>query len=500
MNQTEIQETPNMNEMLSTMEKFIQVNKVKQEEVDKLSKKNQELQEQAQQRPTSKKEAMEIEKKAEVCAKQDKILQERQASYQTDQMQKLANENYQTDVNAEAYEAFQDFADLMQMQASSNYSENEINKFQDGINKKWWKKMKFKAHHASGQNLFEKKKDEAPNPQLLEEYMYKAEIMKKMASDSYSMSEAFPDRGSFLGTEPLTEAMRTRLYIENPMRRIFGVTPTISTKVRVPFNVSNWQAGIRVEGQDETVFDDVFIADFRIKEAQMRTKFFVPIAELRSFYEASPITSSLLLQSAQTAINRSEGYAQTTGRVAQELISGEVANYTSLLPTNSNDYYLIENIDDYEHGKIGYMSAGSNDVIKPDKVIDFAVTTLLPEYLSGAFFMCNEKTYAKLLQLKADDATYLANRINYFEKGGQMVLFGIPVVINSYLPDVEADSTPLIFVNRDAYRIYEKTTLEVRRFPIVSSKADTRHTEIVRWNGAIRTNEQAIRALRMTSE
>lgn len=92
-------------------------------------------------------------------------------------------------------------------------------------------------------------------------------------------------------------------------------------------------------------------------------------------------------------------------------------------------------------------SLGATDVAIVNYIIDLT-NTLPTQWLSGAKFYMNRKTKGVLQKVRdADDKPIFMN--SYME-GGQLMLMGYPVVIDDTMPDIESNSTPIIFGNLSA--------------------------------------------------
>ena len=85
---------------------------------------------------------------------------------------------------------------------------------------------------------------------------------------------------------------------------------------------------------------------------------------------------------------------------------------------------------------------GADDIARVNFIIDL-VNTLPTQWLARAKFHMNRKTKAKLEKIR--DADEKPIFMNSYREGGGFMLMGFPVVIDDTLPDMTANSTPIIF-------------------------------------------------------
>lgn len=116
----------------------------------------------------------------------------------------------------------------------------------------------------------------------------------------------------------------------------------------------------------------------------------------------------------------------------------------SFKPTLAPDPANARNADFYPvkpTGVSGSLGATDKDIV--DLVIDIC-NELPTEHLNGAYWVMNRKTKGIFEKVRdAEDRPIF--RVNYMQ--GQMMLNGYPLVIDDTMPDVAADSTPIIFGN-----------------------------------------------------
>lgn len=143
-------------------------------------------------------------------------------------------------------------------------------------------------------------------------------------------------------------------------------------------------------------------------------------------------------------------FGNGTGKNARGILSSNRVDITdatgeSWKPTLAPDPANARDADYFPAVATGVSgSLGATDTAIVDFIID--LINLLPtQWLNGARFHMNRKTKGVLEKVRTSDDKPIF--INSFMEGGQLMLMGYPVVIDDTLPDLAADSTPIIFGN-----------------------------------------------------
>lgn len=141
-------------------------------------------------------------------------------------------------------------------------------------------------------------------------------------------------------------------------------------------------------------------------------------------------------------------YGDGTGKNARGILSSnrvDITNLTgvSFLPTLAADPTKARPADYFPVYSTGVSSAlGVDDEAVVNYIIDL-VNTLPTQWLSGSKFYMNRKTKALLEKVRNTDNMPIF--IGSYREGGALMLMGYPVVIDDTLPDIAANSTPIIF-------------------------------------------------------
>lgn len=143
-------------------------------------------------------------------------------------------------------------------------------------------------------------------------------------------------------------------------------------------------------------------------------------------------------------------FGNGTGKNARGILSSNRVDITNLTgeswkPTLAPDPANARDADYFPAVATGVSgSLGATDKAIVDFIIDL-INTLPTQWLTGARFHMNRKTKGVLEKVRdADDKPIF---ISSYMNGGQLMLMGYPVVIDDTLPDLAADSTPIIFGN-----------------------------------------------------
>lgn len=146
-------------------------------------------------------------------------------------------------------------------------------------------------------------------------------------------------------------------------------------------------------------------------------------------------------------------YGDGTGKNARGILSSnrvDITNLTgvSFLPTLAADPANARPADYFPVYSTGVSGAlGVDDEAVVNYIIDL-VNTLPTQWLSGSKFYMNRKTKALLEKVRNTDNMPIF--IGSYREGGALMLMGYPVVIDDTLPDIAANSTPIIFGNLNA--------------------------------------------------
>jgi HK97 family phage major capsid protein len=143
-------------------------------------------------------------------------------------------------------------------------------------------------------------------------------------------------------------------------------------------------------------------------------------------------------------------YGNGTGKNARGILSSNRVDITdgtgeSFKPTLAADPADARDANFYPVYPTGVSgSLGADDKAIVDFIIDLT-NTLPTQYLPGAKFHMNRKTKGVLEKVR--DANDKPIFMESYRVGEPPMLRGFPVVIDDTLPDLEADSTPIVFGN-----------------------------------------------------
>ena len=92
------------------------------------------------------------------------------------------------------------------------------------------------------------------------------------------------------------------------------------------------------------------------------------------------------------------------------------------------------------------------------------INSLDEGYLSNASFIMNRKTLSSIQGLKDEGGRFIWNQS--LANPLQQTIFGIPVVISSHMPDVEADKLAIALGDfKSAYKVVDRTGINLTRDP-----------------------------------
>jgi HK97 family phage major capsid protein len=146
-------------------------------------------------------------------------------------------------------------------------------------------------------------------------------------------------------------------------------------------------------------------------------------------------------------------YGNGTGKNARGILSSnrvDITNGTgeSFKPTLAADPANARDADFYPVVSTGVSGAlGADDEAIVNFFVDL-VNTLPTQWLAGAKFHMNRTTKGVIQKVR--DADNRPVYMNSYAEGGELMMMGYPVVIDDTLPNLAADSTPIIFGNLSA--------------------------------------------------
>jgi HK97 family phage major capsid protein len=146
-------------------------------------------------------------------------------------------------------------------------------------------------------------------------------------------------------------------------------------------------------------------------------------------------------------------FGNGTGKNARGILSSSRIDITdgtgkSWKPTLAPDPANARPADYYPAVSTGVAGdLGADDFARMDFIIEL-VNTLPTQWLSGAKFYMNRKTKSKIEKIRQEngDPVFLMS----YREGNGLMLMGYPVVIDDTLPNMTANSTPIIFGNLGA--------------------------------------------------
>lgn len=146
-------------------------------------------------------------------------------------------------------------------------------------------------------------------------------------------------------------------------------------------------------------------------------------------------------------------YGNGTGKNARGILSSKRVDITdgtgkSWLPTLAANPANARPADYYPAVSTGVAGdLGADDVARVNFIIDL-VNKLPTQWLPGAKFHMNRKVKAMLEKIRDENNKPVF--MNSYREGGGFMLMGFPVVIDDTLPNMTANSTPIIFGNLGA--------------------------------------------------
>lgn len=146
-------------------------------------------------------------------------------------------------------------------------------------------------------------------------------------------------------------------------------------------------------------------------------------------------------------------YGNGTGKNARGILSSQRVDITdgtgkSWLPTLAADPANARPADYYPVVSTGVSGdLGADDVARMNFIIDL-VNKLPTQWLSGAKFHMNRQTKGKIEKIRQENGDPVF--LNSYREGTGLMLMGYPVIIDDTLPNMAANSTPIIFGNLSA--------------------------------------------------
>ena len=218
------------------------------------------------------------------------------------------------------------------------------------------------------------------------------------------------------------------------MRQIVSVEKISTRSLDIIYEDGNFAAGWVAEAAGRDVTDTP-----KLKKKSIHT---------HEIYAQPKATQSLI---DDTEINIENWLGE---RVADSFIKLENEAFVSGDGANKPNGFLL-------NAKIEKIETGN--AVNVEMLLKL-INSLDEGYLSNASFIMNRKTLSSIQGLKDEGGRFIWNQS--LANPLQQTIFGIPVVISSHMPDVEADKLAIALGDfKSAYKVVDRTGINLMRDP-----------------------------------
>ncbi len=235
-------------------------------------------------------------------------------------------------------------------------------------------------------------------------------------------------------TPTLSKQIISMVNQRSVMRQIVSVEKISTRSLDIIYEDGNFAAGWVAEAAGRDVTDTP-----KLKKKSIHT---------HEIYAQPKATQSLI---DDTEINIENWLGE---RVADSFIKLENEAFVSGDGANKPNGFLL-------NAKIEKIETGN--AVNVEMLLKL-INSLDEGYLSNASFIMNRKTLSSIQGLKDEGGRFIWNQS--LANPLQQTIFGIPVVISSHMPDVEADKLAIALGDfKSAYKVVDRTGINLMRDP-----------------------------------
>lgn len=248
-----------------------------------------------------------------------------------------------------------------------------------------------------------------------------------------SFSGADEDGGVMI-TPTLSKQIISMLNQKSVMRQIASVEKISTRSLDIIYEEGDFAAG--------------WVAETANRDATDTTKLKRKSIHAHEIYAQPKATQSLI---DDTEVNIENWL---TERVADSFIKLENEAFVTGDGTNKPNGFLLND-------KVEKIDSGS--AVNVEMLLNL-INSLDDGYLANASFIMNRKTLSLIQGLKDEEGRFIWNQS--LANPLQQTIFGIPVVVSSYMPDVEMDNLAIALGDfKSAYKIVDRAGINLMRDP-----------------------------------
>jgi HK97 family phage major capsid protein len=318
----------------------------------------------------------------------------------------------------------------------------------------------------------------AGGPVKDKEYTQAFDMHMKRGDVSASLNKGVAQEGGYLAPIEWDRTITERLVLVSPMRQVATVQPMSTAGFKKLFNNGGTSSGWvgETDARPNTNTPGFSSLDFVPGEIYAN-----PAATQQMLDDAAVDLEAWLASEVETEFAYQEGLAFLVGNGVNK-----PRGILSYLPGGASAAI-------HPWGPIQVVPTGSATAITADSLID--LTTALPSvYTGGANFMMNRNGQGAVRKLKDGQGNYLWQPSA--QAGQPATLMGYPVLDMPGMPDVAANSVPVLFGDfKRGYLIIDRTGVRVLRDPFTNKPYVSFYTT-KRVGGGVQ-NPDVIKALKV---
>ena len=295
-----------------------------------------------------------------------------------------------------------------------------------------------------------------------------------------AMNKGTAEEGGYLTPVEWDRTITDKLRDESPMRELAQVQPTSKAGWKKLFNMGGTGSGWVGETDARPETATPTLAELGFGHGEIYAN---PAATQQLLDDAEINIESWLAAEVQAEFAEQEGAA---------FISGNGVNKPAGILTYINGG---ANAAKHPFGAIQVVNSGAAAAISSDSVLDL-IYGLPKKYRQNSRFLTNNLTIAKVRKLKDGDGNYLWQPSA--QAGQPATLHGYGIAEDENMPDVAANSTPVLFGDfKRGYLIIDRMGVRVLRDPYTKKPYVLFYTT-KRVGGGVQ-NPECLRALKVAA-
>ena len=271
--------------------------------------------------------------------------------------------------------------------------------------------------------------------------------------DTKALSVGSDTDGGYVAPPETEKEIMRRVSEISPIRQIAMVREISATSLKKPFSVNGFSTGWVSETASRPQTNTATLAELNFPTMEL---YAMPAATQSLLDDAAVDMDAWIADEVQTAFAAQEGAAFVNGDGITQPAGFMTATFV--------------NEASWSWGNLGQVLTGVSgdfDAAAPSDALIDLVYTLKSAYRQNARFVMNRRTQAEIRKIKDANGNYIWQPSA--QAGGEASLFNFAITEAEDMPDIGADTTPILFGDfRRGYLIVDRLGMRVLRDPYSS--------------------------------